>query len=145
MLAVVIDAQDRLADLIGEHQADIILPDAWPTALGRGPWVEEVWVNYISNAIKYGGSPPRVELGATRQAGGTVRFWVRDNGPGLTPEEQARLFRSFERLDRVRAKGHGLGLSIALRIVEKLGGQVGVDSQVGQGSVFSFTLPSADR
>jgi signal transduction histidine kinase len=144
MLAVVIDAQDRLADLIEAHQAEIILPDTWPTAMGHGPWVEEVWVNYISNAIKYGGRPPRVALGASQQADGAVRFWVRDNGPGLKPEEQARLFRSFERLDRVRAKGHGLGLSIALRIVEKLGGQVGVESQVGQGSVFSFTLPSAE-
>ncbi len=144
MLAVVIDARDRLADLIEAHQAEIILPDTWPTAMGHGPWVEEVWVNYISNAIKDGGRPPRVALGASLQADGAVRFWVRDNGPGLKPEEQARLFRSFERLDRVRAKGHGLGLSIALRIVEKLGGQVGVESQVGQWSVFSFTLPSAE-
>jgi signal transduction histidine kinase len=50
------------------------------------------------------------------------------------------LFRSFERLDQVRAKGHGLGLSIVRRIVEKLDGEVGVESAVGQGSVFWFTL-----
>jgi signal transduction histidine kinase len=84
-----------------------------------------------------------VELGATQQPDGTVRFWVRDNGDGLTSVEQARLFKSFERLDRVRAKGHGLGLSIVRRIVEKLGGQVGVESEKGVGSVFSFTLPLA--
>ena len=101
-----------------------------------------LWVSYLSNAIKYGGQPPRVELGATVQADGMVRFWVRDDGPGLTPEEQARLFIPFTRLDQVRAKGHGLGLSIARRIVEKLDGQVGVESEVGQGSVFSFTLSS---
>ena len=71
-----------------------------------------------------------------------IRFWVRDNGDGLTPEEQARLFTPFTRLDQVRAKGHGLGLSIVKRIVDKLGGQVRVESEVGQGSVFSFTLPS---
>jgi signal transduction histidine kinase len=71
-----------------------------------------------------------------------VRFWVRDNGFGLTPEEQERLFTPFERLHQVRAEGHGLGLSIVQRIVEKLGGQVGVESTVGQGSVFFFTLPS---
>ncbi len=70
-----------------------------------------------------------------------MRFWVRDNGDGLTPEDQARLFAPFTRLDQVRVKGHGLGLSIVRRIVEKLGGQVGVESQVGQGSTFSFTLP----
>jgi signal transduction histidine kinase len=70
-----------------------------------------------------------------------VRFWVRDNGPGLAPEEQAQLFTPFTRLGQVRAKGHGLGLSIARRIVEKLDGQVGVESEVGRGSTFSFTLP----
>jgi len=70
-----------------------------------------------------------------------VRFWVRDNGPGLTPEEQARLFTLFTQLDQDRTKGHGLGLSIVWRIVNKLDGQVGVESEVGRGSVFSFTLP----
>ena len=103
-----------------------------------------MWVNYLSNGIKYGGRPPRVELGATVQPDGMVRFWVRDNGPGILLEEQARLFTLFTRLDQVQVKGHGLGLSIARRIVEKLGGQVGTESEIGQGSVFSFTLPGVD-
>lgn len=71
-----------------------------------------------------------------------VRFWIRDNGPGLAAEDQARLFTPLTQLDQVRATRHGLGLSIVRRIVEKLGGQVGVKSKVGHGSVFSFTLPS---
>jgi two-component system, sensor histidine kinase and response regulator len=104
--------------------------------------VAEVWANYLSNAIKYGGDPPRAELGADLPADGRVRFWVRDNGPGLSPEDQARLFAPFERLHQVRAQGHGLGLSIVRRIVEKLGGEVGVESAVGQGSTFWFTLPA---
>ena len=92
-----------------------------------------------------------MELGAyASRAGDTaaggpvpqVRFWVRDNGAGLTPDEQRRLFRSFERLDQVRAKGHGLGLSIVRRIVTRLGGHLGVESQVGVGSVFWFSLPA---
>jgi two-component system sensor histidine kinase/response regulator len=141
MASTVDEAQRRLTYMIEEHQAEIILPKSWPVALGYGPWVEEVWANYLSNAIQYGGRPPRVELGATVQADSQVCFWVRDNGPGLTPEEQARLFTPFTRLDQVRVKGHGLGLSIVQRIVEKLDGQVGVESQVGQGSVFTFTLP----
>jgi PAS domain S-box-containing protein len=144
LVGILDEAQRRLAYLIERHQAEIILPESWPVALGYGPWVEEVWTNYLSNAIQYGGRPPRVELGATEQADGKVCFWVRDNGPGLTPEEQARLFTPFTRLDQVRAKGHGLGLSIARRIVEKLGGQVGVESEVGRGSVFTFTLPGMD-
>jgi len=147
MVAIVAEAQKRLAGLIEQHQAQIILPAKWVPALGYGPWVEEVWVNYISNALKYGGRPPQVELGAVEQTGGglppRVRFWVRDNGPGLTPEEQEQLFAPFTRLDQVRIEGHGLGLSIVRRIIDKLGGQIGVESQVGQGSTFSFTLPSA--
>jgi two-component system sensor histidine kinase/response regulator len=161
MASIVAEAQQRLAHMIEGHQAEIVLSDTWPAATGYGPWVEEVWVNYLSNAIKYGGRPPRVELGfvvsacpdrsprappngATAQPDGMVCFWVRDNGPGLTSEEQARLFTPFTRLDQVRAKGHGLGLSIVRRIVEKLGGQVGVESEVGRGSVFTFTLPATD-
>jgi signal transduction histidine kinase len=72
-----------------------------------------------------------------------IRFWVRDNGPGLTSEEQANLFAEFTRLSEVGAEGHGLGLSIVRRIMEKLGGQAGVESQVGAGSTFFFTLASA--
>ncbi len=143
MAGVVAEVQGRLASLIEEYQAEIVLPEGWPRALGYGPWVEEVWANYLSNAIKYGGQPPRVELGATEQADGFVRFWVGDNGAGLTPEEQARLFTPFTRLHHVRAEGHGLGLSIVQRIAEKLGGQVGVESQAGQGCVFFFSLEEA--
>lgn len=141
MAAVVAETLDRLADMIKENRAEMIVPDQWPTALGHGPWVEEVWVNYVSNAIKYGGHPPRVELGASEQANGTIRYWVRDNGPGLTPEEQKRLFTAFERLHQTQAEGHGLGLSIARRIVDKLGGHVDVQSEIGKGSTFSFSLP----
>jgi PAS domain S-box-containing protein len=143
MTHIVSEAQGRLADMIEKHQVEIILPDTWPVVVGHAPWVEEVWVNYLSNAIQYGGQPPRVELGATSQADGSVRFWVRDNGPGLKPEELAHLFTPFTQLAQVRAEGHGLGLSIVRRIVERLGGQVRVDSQIGQGSVFTFTLPGA--
>jgi signal transduction histidine kinase len=140
MAGLVAEAQERLASLIKERQAEIILPESWPAAQGYGPWIEEVWVNYLSNALKYGGCPPRVELGTIEQADGTARFWVRDNGPGLTPEEQARMFVPFTQLGQIQAKGHGLGLSIVRRIMEKLGGQVSVESQVGQRSTFSFAL-----
>jgi signal transduction histidine kinase len=142
MADVVARAQARLADTIQDLGADIALPDTWPAALGYAPWVEEVWANYLSNALKYGGRPPRLELGASAQEGGTVRFWIKDNGPGLTAEEQARLFTPFTRLNAGNTPGHGVGLSIVRRIVERLGGQVGVESAPDQGSVFTFTLPA---
>jgi two-component system sensor histidine kinase/response regulator len=69
-----------------------------------------------------------------------VRFWVHDNGVGLAPELQIKLFKLYSRLGETRIQGHGLGLSIVQRIVNKLGGQVGVESVIGQGSTFSFTL-----
>jgi signal transduction histidine kinase len=143
MSVVVDEALQRLSDIIANAQPEIVIPDAWPAAIGYGPWIEEVWVNYISNAIKYGGASPRVELGATSAGNSHIQFWVRDNGKGLAPEEQARLFTPFTRLNQASARGHGLGLSIARRIVEKLDGQVGVESEVGEGSIFFFTLPGA--
>jgi PAS domain S-box-containing protein len=143
MAEIIAEVRARLADLITGYHAKIVLPGQWPVALGHAPWIEEVWINYISNAVKYGGRPPHLEIGATPQPDGTVRFWVHDNGSGLTPHEQAQLFAPFTRLGQIRARGYGLGLSIVRRIVEKLGGQVGVESQPGQGCVFSFTLPAS--
>jgi signal transduction histidine kinase len=111
-------------------------------AMGYGPWLEEVWANYVSNGIKYGGTPPCLELGATMTGNGRVRFWVRDNGPGLPPEKLAVLFTEFIRLSELQIEGHGLGLSIVQRIISKLGGRVGVESELGQGSEFYFVLAS---
>jgi len=142
MSSIVSAALDRLVELIRDRQAQIVTPDQWPVAVGYGPWIEEVWVNYISNAIKYGGETPHVVLGATMESDTEIRFWVRDNGPGISPEDRERLFTPFERLSQVRAQGYGLGLSIVRRIVEKLGRKVEVESEPGNGSVFSFTLPA---
>ena len=137
----------RLEPIIKKNKTEIILPEIWPVAFGYAPWIEEVWVNYISNAIKYGGKPPLIEIGTDNHktknvSEGKVRFWIRDNGPGISPENQKRLFEKFERLDQLKIQGHGLGLSIVRRIVEKLGGDVGFENQ--NGSLFYFTLPSTE-
>jgi signal transduction histidine kinase len=142
MSAVVSEALTRSDNMVRQSGAEIVLPDEWPKAIGHSLWVEEVWANYISNAIKYGGQPPQIELGADQPVGGMVRFWAKDNGEGLSPEEQALIFTPFTRLHKLEAEGHGLGLSIVQRIVEKLGGDVGVESQPGSGSTFYFTLPA---
>ncbi|MCC7447859.1 MAG: PAS domain-containing protein [Anaerolineae bacterium] len=147
MGSIVLEALNRLSNLIVESQAQIIEPDDWPAAFGLAPWIEEVWVNYISNAIKYGGKPPMITLGATEQPDSMVRFWVRDNGLGLTADAQAKLFTPFTRMHTRNFEGHGLGLSIVRLIMDKLGGQVGVDSAgiPGQGCTFYFTLPHASH
>jgi two-component system sensor histidine kinase/response regulator len=145
MDAVTAAALARVADLLRAAGATVTQPPAWPCALGYPAWIEEVWVNYLTNAIKYGGSPPVIALGAAVEGDGYIRCWVRDNGAGLTPEQQALLFAPFTRLDQTRATGHGLGLSITQRIVAKLNGRVGVVSSgnPGEGCTFFFALPPA--
>ncbi|HID64984.1 MAG TPA: ATP-binding protein [Anaerolineae bacterium] len=146
-----------------QYLSIVTVPIAWLACAlqytGRGRWLTSrnlillaiepfvtlllVWTNdvhrlfYSSTGLDASGSFSALDL-----AYGPW-FWVRDNGSGLTPEEQARLFAPFTQLGQARTKGQGLGLSIVRRIVEKLGGQVGVESEVGQGSVFTFTLPGA--
>jgi signal transduction histidine kinase/sensor domain CHASE-containing protein len=141
MGAVVSEVIARMQHTINTANAFVSCPPTWPVARGHASWVEEVWVNYLSNALKYGGTPPQVVLGADPPKDGFVRFWVRDNGPGITSEQQEMLFSAFSRLQPARADGHGLGLSIVSRIIEKLGGSVGVESKIGVGSTFFFTLP----
>ncbi|MCD4773756.1 MAG: PAS domain S-box protein [Bacteroidales bacterium] len=146
MSDVVSKAINSLSQMIERSNAEITFPDTFPSVLGYSSWVEQVWVNYISNAIKFGGKPLRIKLtadtGKTNNVPeGMVRFCVRDNGLGISLENQTRLFKKFERLDQVQIKGSGLGLSIVRRLIKKLGGQVGVESEIGKGSLFYFTLP----
>ncbi len=141
MSRVVAGAQQRLSCLISDLQAQVVVPDEWPQVWGHGPWVEEIWFNYIDNALKYGGRPPRVELGAEERANGHVLFWVKDNGSGLSMEEQQLLFNPLPHPQLLQSRGSGLGLSIVRRIASKLGGNVGLESETGLGSRFWFTLP----
>ena len=140
---VVHEVLQRLDYLVTKYDGQVVLPERWPQAVEYAPWIEEVWANYISNALKYGGTPPVVELGAETLPDGMIRFWVRDNGAGLTAEQQAQLFAPFTRLAQVRVEGHGLGLSIVQRIIDRLGGRVGVSSTPDQGSEFYFCLPAS--
>jgi len=142
MAAIVDKALRRLADTIEEHQADVVVPDNWPVALGYGPWVEEVWVNAIRQAIEYGGRPPRVEIGATVETDGGVRFWVWDNGPGLGPEGRTGPLTPSGQYGGT-GRGRGLGQVIVRRIMEKLGRRASIESAEDGGSVFSFTLRGA--
>ena len=140
MRFVITKVQERLDLILEDYPGELKMPNQWPFVAGYLPWVEEIWINYISNAFKYGGKPPVVELGMDEHED-FIRFWVRDNGPGLSQAEQAQLFVPFTRLHTHRADGHGLGLSIVQNIIAKLGGQAGVESTLGQGSTFYFTLP----
>lgn len=144
MCQVVQEALLSLESPIKTMQAIIRLPETWLPARGYAPWVEIVWLNYLNNGLKYGGCPPTLTLGSTQQQNNQIRFWITDNGSGVPLEMQATLFTEFTRVGKKREPGHGLGLSIVRRIITRLGGEVGLESQPGQGSTFYFTLPAVD-
>lgn len=146
------EALERMEYNIEANHVEILKPNNWPSVIGYAPWITEVWVNYINNAIKYGGNPSThsrktIELGFDLPGqyqppcNDQYRFWVRDNGEGIAKEKQAVLFKEFARLHSTEHEGHGLGLSIVKKIVDKFDGVVGVESEVGLGSCFYFTLP----
>ncbi len=138
---IVAEVVRRVTPLVEDEGATLVVSDDWPRVLGYAPWVEQVWFNYVTNALKYGGDPPRVELcWASLPGKDQVRFCVQDRGPGIEEEDLDKLFRPFENLNRAR-RGHGLGLSIVRRIVHKLGGDVSAECRTGGGCRFIFTLP----
>lgn len=107
--------------------------------------IRQLWTNLVSNAVKY--TPPggRVTV-SLRRADGDLRGTVQDTGIGIKPEELPRIFEDFYRTEAakaVSAHGTGLGLSIVKGIAERYGGRVGVESEVGVGSTFTFELPLA--
>jgi len=142
MEVIVVEILNHLSDIIEKNGAKISTISDWMEVWGYAPWIKKVWTVYIENALKYGGTPPYLELGQTSEGDTHIRFWVRDNGPGFTAEQQSHLFVPFLRISQARVEeGYGLKLSIVRLLIEKSGGQVGVESQVGQGSTFYFTLP----
>ncbi len=142
MEAIIRETVSRLQANIQQTGAMIDGAASWPQVLGHAPWLEEVWVNYVSNAIKYGGDPPQIYLGWDDLEDGFYRFWVQDNGSGLTDRQQEQLFQPFTRFHTTQAEGHGLGLCVVQRIVLKSGGEVGVSCAAGEGCRFYFTLPA---
>ncbi|MFP5501279.1 MAG: sensor histidine kinase [Candidatus Sericytochromatia bacterium] len=125
------------------HDLQSEVPTSLPLVLADAQRVQQVLINLISNAVKYSpaGSTIRV-LG--RVEGGHVRCEVSDNGLGIASEDLPRLFERFIQLESpVHRGGTGLGLSISKALIEAHGGQVGVESEPGQGATFWFTLPIA--
>jgi signal transduction histidine kinase len=140
--------REAVKRLNGNTQSpEMILPESWPKVYGHPQWIEEVWFNLITNALKYGGNPPKIHIGYNQIDNSAYRFWIQDNGDGLSQESLDKLFQDFERLGRKNKEGHGLGLSIIKRIIEKLGGEVQVTSEniPGKGCVFSFTLKAVEK
>ena len=104
---------------------------------------KQVLLNLITNAIKYTPAGGRVVISHSSMAGRMVRIAVTDNGPGIAPDKLPRLFTPFERLgaEQTEVEGTGLGLTLSQRLMHAMGGSIGVESTVGQGSTFWIELP----
>ncbi len=133
-------ARDRQVTLLNEVPSDL-----WVRA--DGDRIQQVLLNLIDNAIKYGRTGGAVRIGGHEIADSLVEGFVSDDGPGIPPESQPRVFERFYRVDRARSReqgGTGLGLSIVKHIIQTHGGEVDVESQPGRGTTFRFTLPKAE-
>jgi hypothetical protein len=127
-----------------QESGAVIRCDSLPTVAADPTLLGQVFRNLIGNAIKFrGDEPPEVHISAETKDGHWV-LAVRDNGIGIEPEYQERIFTIFERLHSVEEyPGTGIGLSICKKAVECWGGQIWVESQPGQGATFYFTAPMA--
>ena len=131
----------ELTDMLSAAPQVVAIQDGLPDLHADPALVRQVFANLLANAIKFSGSAaqPHVEVGATRSPEGVV-FHVRDNGVGFTEAQVRELFVPFRRLHADRFEGHGIGLTIVRRIVERHGGRLWAEGQPGQGATFYFTL-----
>jgi len=141
-------ALERVLVVVGEQAAngDVRLSLASEpgvdSVVGDERRIRQVVLNLLSNAIKFTPAGGAVDVSAARRDG-VVRVSVSDTGPGIAPEDQSRIFEEFQQAaaGREQREGTGLGLALSKRLVELHGGRIWVDSEVGKGSTFVFTLP----
>jgi two-component system NtrC family sensor kinase len=130
-------ADKKDTQIVNEVRVDL------PDVPGDAPRLTQIFNNLIGNAIKY--SPPKSTVRVTAAVSeSALRISVRDNGIGIAPEDQARIFDRFYRVRRNETKdieGTGLGLAIVKRLVEAHGGQIGIESRLGEGTTFHVSLP----
>jgi len=137
-----------LQDLISRTEAQIVIQELLPPCLGDPERISQLVANLITNALRYRLPGQTVVTIGALPPDGTVMatFFVRDNGIGIAPEYHEQIFRLFCRLHRREEyEGTGAGLAICKRIVEAHGGKIWVQSQLGQGATFFFTLPLATQ
>ena len=140
------ETRDLVQPLAAERSITLDMPDHE----GTGAWIradrhrlKQVMLNLLSNAIKFNHSRGRVAVRVSAPDDTRIRLAVSDTGPGLSPEQVARLFAPFERLDATNdgIEGTGLGLTLCRGLIRSMGGAIGVESTRGQGATFWVELP----
>jgi signal transduction histidine kinase len=140
--ALVNEAVELTHGRLDERRVQVNIQPGLPQVHGDAKRLLELVQNLIDNAAKYmGGQPePRIEIGCHGQENGMSVFFIRDNGMGIAPEHHERIFGLFNKLDP-SIEGTGVGLALVRRIVEFHGGRIWVESEIGKGATFFFTLP----
>ena len=117
---------------------NILLP-----CYGEKNRIQSVFQNLMQNALKFSRDieGAYIEVGSRKLNENFVEYWVKDNGIGIEPEEQGKIFSIFYKVRDTGREGHGIGLAIAKKIVEHHGGRLRIESKKGAGTTFSFTLP----
>ncbi len=133
-------AESKQISLQTNSSPDLPLVDVDPQR------IEQVLVNLLSNALRHTPVGGKIDVKVGMDGNGRVRLTIRDTGPGVFAEEAVNVFERFYRVDQGRARednggGSGLGLAVVRSIIETHDGQIGVDSDPGQGAAFWFTLP----
>jgi signal transduction histidine kinase len=144
---VVPEVLAQLDEEIRKKKAQVTVVEPLPAVIGHRGTLGQALVNLLGNAIKFVAPSvqPQIKIRAEEREE-SVRLWVEDNGIGIAPESQTRLFRAFERLRGTETyPGTGVGLAIVRKGVEHMGGRVGVESSPGQGSKFWIELPKAQK
>ncbi len=141
--------QEALVNLSAtiEQSGAVVTHDSLPVILADGNQLVQVFQNLVGNAIKYRGTEvPRIHVSASKNGSPEWIFSVRDNGLGIDPKYFERVFVLFQRLHlQTEFEGTGIGLAVCKKIVERLGGRIWVESQLGQGSTFYFALPEKNE
>jgi PAS domain S-box-containing protein len=138
-------ALQRLEANIKESNATIIQSEEMIDSYGHNIWIQEVWVNLISNAIKFSERGSGITLGISK-FGQKVRILVEDCGPGISTEDEEKMFKKFQQLSAKPTEGEetvGLGLSIVKKYTEMMGGEVSFYSEIGRGTQFYVDLKPA--
>lgn len=147
-----VNVEELLADIIQEYpsfqppHAQITVQKPIPRVMAHAASLTQVLSNLLGNATKFvsPGQTPVVRIWAEEHKS-DLRLWIEDNGIGIAPKDQQRIFSIFERVHATKDyEGTGIGLSIVRKAIDKMGGSVGLESEVGQGSRFWIELPKAE-